>query len=134
MPTTVDQALFTVLNAHSGLAALIGTSTDMRCYPVEAPPGALLPLLVYQMIATDPATTHGEGDTDPRLDGHLVQLTALAATPLQAAAILYQVRLALESPGGLKAVLTDERTLPRAEEAKAHGRSADYHLWNRPDA
>ena len=133
MSTTVDAALYAVLNAHAGLAGLIGTGTAMRCYPVEAPPGATLPLLVWQEIATDPATTHGEG-TEPRLDGHLVQLTALAATGIAAGGIIYQARLAIEASTTLKAVMTDERSLPRAEEAAAHGRSADFHLWNRPDA
>ncbi len=132
--TTTDQALYTVLNAHSGLGALIGAGDAMRCYPVEAPPGATLPLLVYQVIATDPAATHAEGAADSRLDGVLAQLTALAATPLAAAAVIYQARLAIEASATLKAVMTDERSLPRAEDANCHGRSADFHIFNYPDA
>lgn len=134
MATTADQSLYEALNAHAGLGALIGTGTAMRCYPVEAPPATVLPLLVYQAISTSPATTHGEGADDPRLDGVLYQLTALADTPLQAAAVLYQVRLALEASTTLKGVMTDERSLPRSEEAQSHGRSADFQVWNYPDA
>lgn len=131
---TSDQALYEVLNAHGGLGSLLGVGAAMRCYPVEAPPGALLPLLVYQLITTDPATTHGEGGADPRLDAAHFQLTALALTSLEAASVLYQARLALEASATLKAVLTDERSVPRTEEAQAHGRSADFLVWNNPDA
>lgn len=131
MSTTVDQALFTVLSAHAGLGALIGTSTDMRCYPVEAPPAAALPLLVYQVISSNPNPSHDP--TEQRKDEIVIQLTALASTQLEAAQILHQVRLALEG-STMKGDLSDERALPRAEEANVHGRSADFHVWHNPDA
>ena len=135
MSTTADQALYTVLAAHAGLQELLGGATDPRIYPIEAPPGAVLPLLIYQVISTDPQTTHAQGTgEDARLDEHRYQLTALAATQLQAAALLYQARLAIEASTTLKGVMVDERALPRAEEAKSHGRSADYLCWNNPDA
>lgn len=133
MATTAEQALYTVLNAHAGLAALIGAGAAMRCHPVEAPQDTELPLLVYQVLATSPASTHGEG-TESRLDGVLAQLTALADTPLQAAAVIYQARLAIEASATLKGVMTDEGSLPRAEEADCYGKRADFQLWNYPDA
>lgn len=134
MPTTADEALFAVLAEHAGLAALLGTEENFRCYPVEAPPGVAAPFLVYQAIGTQPATTHGEGSTDSRLDGVLYQLTAIAATALAAAGIIYQARLAIEESATLKAVMTDERGVPRSEEADVHGKSADFHIWHYPDA
>jgi hypothetical protein len=132
--TTIDSALYTVLSAYSGLTSLLGAGDAMRCYPVEAPANARLPLLCYQVIATNPATTHQEGQGDTRLDGTLVQLTALASSQIGAAAVLYQARLALEASTTLKAVLTDERMLPRSDDANCHGRSADIQMWNYPDA
>lgn len=132
---TADQSLYEVLAAYTGLTSLLGGPGDaLRIYPVEAPPGAVLPVLVHQIISTNPATSHAEGQGDTRLDGAHFQLTALAATPLAAAAVLYQARLALEASTTLKAVLNDERSVPRAEEANCHGRSADYLVWNYPDA
>lgn len=133
--TTSDQALYQALAAFAALTELLGGATDPRIYPIEAPPGAVLPLLIYQVISTDPQTTHAQGTgEDARLDEHRYQLTALAATQLQAAALLYQARLAIEASTTLKGVMVDERALARAEEADAHGRSADFHLWHDPAA
>lgn len=132
---TADQSLFEALAANTALTSLLGgPGAALRIYPAEAPEGAVLPLLIYQLIAATPATSHAEGQGDTRLDSALFQLTALAATPLAAAAVLYQARLALEASTTLQAVLTGERSLPRAEEANAHGRSADFLIWNDPDA
>ncbi len=133
MPTTADQALYTVLAAHQGLRDLgLGEGDTFRCYPVEAPPEGAVPLLFYQAITTSPNPSHGAGEQ--RKDEHYYQVTALAATALAAAAMLHQVRLAIEGSEALRADLIDERALPRAEEANVHGRSADFHFWNDPDA
>lgn len=129
MPKTADQAILEVLAAHSGLAALVGTEIQ----PVEATQGTPIPMLTFQVISSVPANTHGEGSTDSRLDEVRVQLTALALTQLAAANIIYQARLALEA-SSLKAVMVSERALGRADLANCHGRAADFHLWNNPDA
>ncbi len=129
MPTPSDQALFAVLSVHPGLLALVAD----RIYPVEAPEGAVLPMLVYQQIVSDPATTHGEG-AEARLDELTYQLTALAALPLVAAGIIYQARLALESAPNLGAVLINEQSLVRDEDANCHARAADFIIFNDPDA
>lgn len=135
MSKTIDESLYEVLNADPALAALIGTGTAMRLYPVEAPPGAVLPLLIYQVISTDPQTTHAQGTgDDARLDQHRVELMAQADTQLACAQILKAGTDALEASTTLKGIHIDERALPRAEEAKSHGRSADYLCWNNPDA
>ena len=133
--TTSDQALYQALAAFAALTELLGGGPEPRIYPVEAPEEAPLALLVYQKISSTPATTHGEGVTgEEHFDGDVYQLTALAATQLQAAALLYQARLAIEASTTLKGVMVDERALARAEEADAHGRSADFHLWHDPAA
>lgn len=135
MPTTADAALYAVLAAHAGLQELLGGATDPRIYPIEAPAGAALPLLVYQLISLDPSLTHGTGDDgDEPLDGDSYQLTALAATQQACAAILYQARLAVEGSTTLKGVQTDERALDRADEADSHGRASTVRLWHRPAA
>lgn len=135
MAKPADQSLFEVLAAFAGLTSVLGEGANFRCFPVEATQGAVLPLLVYQQIATNPATTLDEGSEGAaRLDGCLFQLTALAATQLAAANILYQARLAIEASATLRGILTDERALPRAEEAQCHARAADFRIWNNPDA
>lgn len=135
MATTTDAALYPVLAAATALTSLLTAGQDggPGIYAIEAPAAAAMPFLLYQVIATSPATTHGEGGTDSRLDGVTVQLTAIADTQLKAAAILLQARLALEA-STLKAVMTGEQSLERDEEANAHGRTADFQIWNYPDA
>ena len=131
MPTTSDQALYTVLSAHSGLAALISD----RIFSVEAPQGTPLPMLVFQPTGGQSAATHGEGSSDSRLDGVNYQVTAIALTPEITAEILYQARLAIEASTSLRGIqISPERALPRSDMANAHGRMADFLVWNRPDA
>lgn len=135
MPTTSDQALYTVLAAATGLTALLGTATagGPCIMPVEAAEGSVLPALMYQIIATNPVTTHGEGVTDARLDAVTISLSAYDSTQLKCAAILYQARKAIEG-STLKGVVTNELTLPRADDAVCHGRVMDLLIWNYPDS
>ena len=135
MPTTSDQALYTVLSAASALTALLSVADagGPAIYPVEAPQGALQNILVWQIISTQSQTTHAEGGDDSRLDGVYVQLTALAPTQLQASAIMYQARVAIESSVTLKGIMTSEQSLARDENALCHGRTADFMFWNYPD-
>ncbi len=136
MSTTSDEALYTVLAAAAGLTALLGTSRfGSPCiFPVEASPAEKKPMLVWQVIATNPATTHGEGGSDSRLDMVHVQLTALDATPIKCARIIYEARLAIEGSATLKGIMTGEQTLPREDDADCHGRTADFLIQNYPDA
>ncbi len=129
MATPSQQAINTVLAADAQLTALIAS----RLYQVEAPQGALMPLLVMHVLTTQPATSHGEG-ADARLDEVTVTLTALALTPLAAANIIYRVRQVLEASATLKGELMDERQLDRSDDANCHGRAADFRVWNNPDA
>lgn len=134
MPITAEAALYAVLKVHAGLGALLGGTGDaMRCFPVEAPTEAALPLVVFQLIARENQTSHGEGDGESRMDGDHFQLSAMAETQLAAASVLYQARLAIEG-AGRGWVQIDERAVARSEQANCHGRQADFLIWNDPDA
>lgn len=128
MPTTAQEAIYTVLSTYAGLVALV----SQRIYPNEAPQGEQIPLVVFNEIALDQGTsTHGEYGADPSMDGVTVQVDCIAATPLEAATILQQVRLALGT-SALKAVMRARRQLDREEEADVHGMSGDFLVWHSP--
>lgn len=128
---TAEQNVYTVLAATAGVAALVGS----RIYPVEGPANATLPFLVFQRISTEHVATHEQADASiaSHLDGVHLQLTAIAATQLAAIEIIYQARLALERSMGLQAIMEDERSLPREEDAQAYGHSIDFLIWKNPD-
>jgi hypothetical protein len=80
----------------------------IRHFPVRAPQGTVLPYLVSQHIASTPAQTHGTGtDGEDTMDESLVQFTAVADDPDQAAALIAAVRAAFMDP----AVNADSRAL-----------------------
>lgn len=119
--------VYAVLAATAGVTDLVGD----RIFPIEAPGGTALPYLVFQRISTEPAITHDQNDATKatHLDGCHFQVTAIGATLLSAVGVIYQVRRALEYSSGLQAVWTDERSLPRNDEAQAFGHSADFLVW-----
>lgn len=50
----IDDALRTILAAHSGTNALIGSGSTTRIYPMLAPEEATYPCVVYERISTFP--------------------------------------------------------------------------------
>ncbi len=121
--------IYAVLAATADVTNLCG----QRIYPDEAPTGTALPYLVFQRISTDPAVTHEQMSAGTsRLDGCRIQLTAIAASPAAANALLYAARVAVESSSGLQAIWLDERSIGREDGAQAHGRSGDFLVWKEP--
>lgn len=95
----VTEAIYTQLSGAAGLSALVST----RVYPELMPQSPTLPAVVYQMISNDREERHGgqTGDARPRF-----QITCWASTPLAAAAVAEQVRLALMAMSGSVASVT----------------------------
>lgn len=53
---TTAEAIYTALAGAAPVAALVAD----RIYPVRAPQGVAAPYVIFQHVASDPATTHGE--------------------------------------------------------------------------
>lgn len=89
----VTEALYSKLSGTAGLTALVST----RIYPDLMPQTPTMPAVVYQMISNHREERHrGQtGDARPRF-----QITCWAATPLAAAAVAEQVRLAVMAMSG----------------------------------
>jgi hypothetical protein len=88
-----------VLQAAPAVTAIIGASTAIRHYPVRAPQGAAMPYLVSQKIAASPFQTHGTPtDGEDTMDESLIQFTAVADDPDEAAALIAAVRGAFMDP------------------------------------
>lgn len=97
---SVGAALYTILAAHPGLAALV----DTRIYPASAPPDAVEPFLVYTLVSDTRVASH---DGPSGLGRARYQFDCCAgATPAgvpdqdTAAAVAKQVRLALHHTQG----------------------------------
>jgi len=124
MPSTTQEAVYSVLSAYAGLIALVGD----RIYADEAEEGAELPFVVFREISVmADGITHGEYDTDSRLDGVVVQVDAIAADAHTAALVLKQAEDAL-GKSAYKATVQSGRQLSRDDEAEAHGQSRDFLL------
>lgn len=124
-----EQAVYSMLAGASGVTALCGT----RIYPDEAPSMPALPYVVYQRIGTTPNPSHDQASvTAAQLDGCLFQVTAIAATTLAAASLMYQVRLAVERSASPRCLWSDERSVARDEGAQAYGRQGDFLVWHSP--
>jgi len=91
---TFEEALSTELKAHEGLAALVGA----RVYPVELPPGATLPAVIFKRIsgARLPAFAGNAKMATPR-----IQVTACAADYIGALTVAAQVRACLDEFSGM---------------------------------
>jgi hypothetical protein len=70
---TLGESILAAVRANPDLARLVGD----RVYPVDLPDRAALPALVWQVVAEDPNTCHGEAVTEEDAF-HDVQLTAVA--------------------------------------------------------
>jgi len=101
----------TWLLAESSVASLLGSSDGV--YPVEAPPSATLPYIVFQVIS-DPATYHLGGEAAIR--NPLIQVESWASSLLEAVRLGDAIRSALSAYHGVMdnlwvqaAILRDSR-------------------------
>lgn len=88
MTTLQGGALYTHLQTHAGLVALVGD----RVYPRRQPRDATFPLVLYTRVSTRRAMTQSgpDGLAEPR-----IQFDVWARDPDSADAVAEQIRLAL---------------------------------------
>lgn len=72
---SLGSQIYATAQANAPLVVLIGT----KIYPVVAPQSAIMPYVVWQKVASDPANTHGEQSSEAD-SLNQVQFTVLAAT------------------------------------------------------
>ena len=96
---TPTEAVYAVLDAHAGLAALVGD----RIYAILMPQDATLPAVTFQRISAErePLMAPGGGNGVERAR---VRITAWATTLTSSQAITEQVRLAMEAATTFKVV------------------------------
>ncbi|MBA1447077.1 MAG: DUF3168 domain-containing protein [Chromatiales bacterium] len=90
----IDQAVYTRLTGHAGIARLVRT----RVYPIILPQGEIGDSIVYRRISTSPVSALG-ADTD--LESARYQFTCYARTSMAAQAISEQVRAAWQRYSGI---------------------------------
>lgn len=82
---SLESSIFNALSdVASATAALIGSGTDCRAYPVQAPAGVTVPYVIFQPISSDPDQTHG-GASEIAFD--LVQFACFATSAAAARAL-----------------------------------------------
>ena len=118
--TAIDELVAT-LNAHAGLAALVGT----RIYPVTLREDSDKPALIYTIVSTNQTATIR--DTDGTINQR-VQFGAFAETYEAAHNVLDQVRDCMATAANFSAVFLNELDDydPRVRLYYAYG---DYSIW-----
>lgn len=134
MATSAQTAVYECLVQRESLAEYLSSGQLFRCYPDEAPQGAAKPYLIIRLLGLNPANSHGQGSGESHMDQAYIELIAVAESSLVTFNILHEARLAIEAHPRLKGVQLGARSLPREEEADAFARSADFNVWNDPDA
>lgn len=86
---SLESALYTLITADAGTAALIGT----RCYPLVLPQDPTLPAARYAIISAVPVTTH---DAPGGLVRARVQVDSYASTYAGARTLADTIRAALD--------------------------------------
>ncbi len=97
----IDQAVYTRLTGHVGVAALVGA----RVYPIILPQGETGDSIVYRRISTQPVSALND-DTD--LESARYQFTCYARTSMAAQAINAQVRAAWQRYNGIVSTVVIE--------------------------
>lgn len=129
---TIDQALYKYLSTYAGLIAL----TSTRIYPLAAPQGAALPLVVYQRIDDPP--THAMG-SDAAIYQPRYQITAWGSTYAGAQAVAAQVKTALRDYTGVmggaggvtvQRVFYEGSSPGRDAETGEYYERQDYIIWH----
>ena len=139
------QVIHSVCTVDEDLAALI----NGRHFRVKAPQNTERPYLVSQIIADPAVETHGsEDDAEDTLAEGLVQLTAIADDPDEAAAIIDAVRAAFIDPerekaravliaASIKATSPEDRELEPTDNAgpeQVYAHQLDLNFFHNPSS
>lgn len=120
-------------DAGSATSALVGSSSDCRVYPGQAPEKATMPYVVFNGVSSEPAGTH---DASSDFDLTTIQFSVIAATYAAARAIRRAIRTDLSDvtlADGEKPVEFIERD-GFSESVDAHVLLLDVSIWHNPTA
>lgn len=120
-------------DVSSATAALIGSGSDCRVYPGQAPDEPTMPYVVFNGVSSNPAGTH---DASSDFDEVTMQFSVIAATYLAAWQLRQAIRADLSDvtlAGGEKPVEFIERD-GFAEGVDAHVLMLDVSIWHDPSA
>ena len=95
-----ETVIYSLLNASSGLAALVGN----RIYFDTRPEEDLLPAVVYELVSDIPDNVFDPSENQRRTAR--VQVTSIASTPEEAVLVREQVLLAAQNKSGVIAGFT----------------------------
>lgn len=98
----LDAALFAVLSADAGVAAIVGAGPAAKIFPVMVQSGKVAPYIVFSRTKGEDYRTH---DALPTIEAMTVELNLFGKTPEAVDALCDAVRAALlpmkgEAPAG----------------------------------
>jgi len=120
---TFAQTLYTSLGSHSGLGALVGA----RIYPDVAPIGVASPYVVWSEVGNTPMNNMAGGTPD--MNNYRVQIVCLALTAASARDVADQVRAAMTTASGFKALEVDYGSTDFEDGSKVFGVRVDFSVW-----
>lgn len=124
---SIDSDIFAALQASAGLTALIGTGTDCRAYPDEAPQDCAYPLVTFFRIA-GVEEFHLGGSTN--LLNARYQFSCWGQTFDSADATAQAVRTALLAATAFKVAAINTYAGPVEPELKLFHRIVDVSTWS----
>jgi hypothetical protein len=129
----VEEAVYAILKAASGVTTLVGGSSSPRIYPNVVPQDAALPAMAYQRISSYRRATHG---SPASLARPRIQITMMAESYSQVKGVAAAVREALDgyvgTPGGVtvQAVLSEDETDEFGSSNNLHVVRQDWMIWH----
>jgi len=131
----LEEGIFSLLSADSGVAALVGS----RIYPTQAPQNVTYPCVVYQRVGAERAhhTTGASGVSEVRM-----QVASLAESYSGAKALGAAVRAAMDAQRGmwgavdvLGSTIHSEMDVldasPKSDARRLYGIQQDYGIFHR---
>jgi hypothetical protein len=129
----IEEAVYAILKAASGVTALVGGSSSPRIYPNVVPQDAGLPAIAYQRISSYRKATHG---APASLARPRIQVTMLAESYSQVKGVAAAVREALDgyvgTAGGVgvQAALSEDETDEFGNSNNLHVVRQDWMIWH----
>lgn len=134
MASDVESALFAYLAAQPTITSLLGTQSQESIYPMRAPEGVALPLVVYHMVSGRPIHTK-DGDAD--LASPVFQITCWATEYQDAKAVQAAIEAAINAYVGptLEGVGVPEMIVENKQDLSdptslEYGASLDVIVWH----
>ena len=129
---SLESSIFSALSDDaSATAALVGSGSGCRVFPVQAPEGTEVPYVVFRPVASQSAGTH---DASSDFDLTTIQFTCISSSYASSIALRKAVRSDLTDQtlsGGEKVVGFDE-TAGFSDSVEMWLSILDAKIWNLP--